>query len=91
LFKLENNLFWEFWFKKSASSNQIIPTREGGGDPKENTSRAKLQRFNKNKRDLILRCYIGQNLSMIDEGMTPRSSILVYLVPAKEEARSKDT
>jgi hypothetical protein len=26
-----------------------------------------------------------------DEGMTPRSSILVYPVPAKEEARSKDT
>jgi hypothetical protein len=26
-----------------------------------------------------------------DEGMTPRSSILAYLVPAKEEARSKDT
>jgi hypothetical protein len=26
-----------------------------------------------------------------DEGMTPRSSILPYLVPAKEEARSKDT
>jgi hypothetical protein len=27
----------------------------------------------------------------VDEGMTPRSSILVYLVPAKEEARSKNT
>jgi hypothetical protein len=27
---------------------------------------------------------------VIDEGMTPRSSILAYLVPAKEEARSKD-
>jgi hypothetical protein len=26
-----------------------------------------------------------------DEGMTPLSSILAYLVPAKEEARSKDT
>jgi hypothetical protein len=26
-----------------------------------------------------------------DEGMTPRSSIFAYLVPAKEEARSKDT
>jgi hypothetical protein len=26
-----------------------------------------------------------------DEGMTPQSSILAYLVPAKEEARSKDT
>jgi hypothetical protein len=26
-----------------------------------------------------------------DEGMTPRSSILAYLVPAKEEARSKVT
>jgi hypothetical protein len=29
--------------------------------------------------------------SPCDEGMTPRSSILVYLVPAKEEARSKNT
>jgi hypothetical protein len=29
--------------------------------------------------------------SLADEGMTPRSSILAYLVPAKEEARSKDT
>jgi hypothetical protein len=27
----------------------------------------------------------------VDEGMTPRSSIFAYLVPAKEEARSKDT
>jgi hypothetical protein len=26
-----------------------------------------------------------------DEGMTPRSSIFAYPVPAKEEARSKDT
>jgi hypothetical protein len=26
-----------------------------------------------------------------DEGMTPRSSIFAYLVPAKEEAHSKDT
>jgi hypothetical protein len=26
-----------------------------------------------------------------DEGMTPRSSIFAYLVPAKEEARSRDT
>jgi hypothetical protein len=26
-----------------------------------------------------------------DEGMTTRSSIFAYLVPAKEEARSKDT
>jgi hypothetical protein len=30
-------------------------------------------------------------LRMSDEGMTPRSSIFAYLVPAKEEARSKDT
>jgi hypothetical protein len=29
--------------------------------------------------------------STYDEGMTPRSSIFAYLVPAKEEARSKDT
>jgi hypothetical protein len=28
---------------------------------------------------------------VLDEGMTPRSLILVYPVPAKEEARSKDT
>jgi hypothetical protein len=28
---------------------------------------------------------------MCDEGMTPRSSIFDYPVPAKEEARSKDT
>jgi hypothetical protein len=27
----------------------------------------------------------------LDEGMTPRSSIFAYLVPAKEEARSRDT
>jgi hypothetical protein len=27
----------------------------------------------------------------IDEGMTPRSSMFAYLVPAKEEAHSKDT
>jgi hypothetical protein len=27
----------------------------------------------------------------VDEGMTPRSSIFAYPVPAKEEARSKDT
>jgi hypothetical protein len=33
----------------------------------------------------------GNILRMIDEGMTPRSSIFAYLVPAKEEARSKDT
>jgi hypothetical protein len=26
-----------------------------------------------------------------DEGMTPRSSIFAYPVPAKEKARSKDT
>jgi hypothetical protein len=26
-----------------------------------------------------------------DEGMTPRSSMFAYLVPAKEEACSKDT
>jgi hypothetical protein len=26
-----------------------------------------------------------------DEGMTPRTSIFAYPVPAKEEARSKDT
>jgi hypothetical protein len=26
-----------------------------------------------------------------DEGMTPRSSIFAYPIPAKEEARSKDT
>jgi hypothetical protein len=26
-----------------------------------------------------------------DEGMTPRSSIFTYPVPAKEEVRSKDT
>jgi hypothetical protein len=26
-----------------------------------------------------------------DEGMTPRSSMFAYLIPAKEEARSKDT
>jgi hypothetical protein len=31
----------------------------------------------------------GQKVT--DEGMTPRSSIFAYLVPAKEEARSKDT
>jgi hypothetical protein len=30
-------------------------------------------------------------LMMSDEGMTPRSSIFAYLVPTKEEARSKDT
>jgi hypothetical protein len=30
-------------------------------------------------------CFLG------DEGMIPRSSIFAYLVPAKEEARSKDT
>jgi hypothetical protein len=29
-------------------------------------------------------------LMAIDEGMTPRSSIFAYPVPAKEEARSKD-
>jgi hypothetical protein len=29
--------------------------------------------------------------TIVDEGMTPRSSIFAYLVPAKEEARSKDT
>jgi hypothetical protein len=29
--------------------------------------------------------------SVSDEGMTPRSSIFAYPVPAKEEARSKDT
>jgi hypothetical protein len=28
---------------------------------------------------------------LIDEGMTPRVLILAYPVPAKEEARSKDT
>jgi hypothetical protein len=30
-------------------------------------------------------------LTLADEGMTPRSSMFAYLVPAKEEARSKDT
>jgi hypothetical protein len=30
-------------------------------------------------------------MKFIDEGMTPRSSIFAYPVPAKEEARSKDT
>jgi hypothetical protein len=33
----------------------------------------------------------GADERFVDEGMTPRSSIFVYLVPAKEEARSKDT
>jgi hypothetical protein len=28
---------------------------------------------------------------LVDEGMTPRSSIFAYPVPAKKEARSKDT
>jgi hypothetical protein len=28
---------------------------------------------------------------VVDEGMTPRSSIFAYPVSAKEEARSKDT
>jgi hypothetical protein len=31
------------------------------------------------------------SINLADEGMTPRSSIFAYLVPAKEEARSKDT
>jgi hypothetical protein len=30
-------------------------------------------------------------LLLVDEGMTPRSSIFGYPVPAKEEARSKNT
>jgi hypothetical protein len=33
----------------------------------------------------------GLNVTVLDEGMTPRSSIFAYPVPAKEEARSKDT
>jgi hypothetical protein len=39
------------------------------------------------------RCAVRVHLSETppDEGMTPRSSIFAYLVPAKEEARSKDT
>jgi hypothetical protein len=36
-------------------------------------------------------CPCCRLLSAIDEGMTPRSSIFAYPVPAKEEARSKDT
>jgi hypothetical protein len=35
--------------------------------------------------------YDGPLTSGGDEGMTPRSSILAYLVPTKEEARSKVT
>jgi hypothetical protein len=31
------------------------------------------------------------SLLLVDKGMTPRSSIFAYLVPAKEEARSKVT
>jgi hypothetical protein len=33
----------------------------------------------------------GLPLFPSDEGMTPRSLMFAYLVPAKEEARSKDT
>jgi hypothetical protein len=37
-------------------------------------------------------CEMHRRMStMGDEGMTPRSSIFAYPVPAKEEARSKDT
>jgi hypothetical protein len=33
---------------------------------------------------------VGASPTVADEGMTPRSSIFAYLVPAKEEALSKD-
>jgi hypothetical protein len=39
--------------------------------------------------DLVPAARFGPTVD--DEGMTPRSSIFAYLVPAKEEARSKDT
>jgi hypothetical protein len=32
-----------------------------------------------------------RQMLMVDEGMTPRSSMFANLVPAKEEACSKDT
>jgi hypothetical protein len=35
--------------------------------------------------------FLGFSKSPSDEGMTPWSSILAYLVPAKEEAHSKVT
>jgi hypothetical protein len=34
---------------------------------------------------------IAVSKTTVDEGMTPRSSIFAYPVPAKEEAHSKDT
>jgi hypothetical protein len=42
-------------------------------------------------RKSIVMLVHASNWNLSDEGMTPRSSILAYLVPAKEEARSKDT
>jgi hypothetical protein len=35
--------------------------------------------------------FAGFIINYTDEGMIPRSSIFAYPVPAKEEARSKDT
>jgi hypothetical protein len=49
-----------------------------------------LQKLGFHRSDLEHAVYARGSGTASDEGMTPRSSIFAYLVPAKEEARSKD-